>query len=272
MSIILFPTDLTGYAENAYQYILHLADKLRAKIVFLYVEGQVNKSEAGKLEKGGDSVHKLMHELKFRAADFAYKHDCEIVTEHMITKGDAADEILKAANKLSPMMIALSTKGYNHRTTKHIGNTTATVLRESKFPVLVIPEQAMYKSVQNIALATALDEKDESLIYKLMITAAVFNAKVHVFHVEARKTKGAEQVADYLKLVFKYPLQVDKLEISTLQSKSVVAGIERYIKQHTVDLLCIERHKAFFPELFDIKMSERKSFHETIPTLVYATV
>jgi hypothetical protein len=77
------------------------------------------------------------------------------------------------------------------------------------------------------------------------------------------------QVVEYLKLVFKYPLQIDKLSIETLQSKSVATGVDRYVKLHAIDLLCMEHHKSFFPEVFDIKLDERKKFHEMIPTLVY---
>ncbi|MFN0274971.1 MAG: universal stress protein [Chitinophagales bacterium] len=275
MSTILFPTDFSGYSENAFQYILHFADKLRAKIVFLHViqKDSEKKSPTKKTSTSRSDMHKktvqLMHELKFRSAEFAFKQDCEIVTEHLITEGNVVDEILKAADKLNPLMIALSTNSYNTRTSMHVGNTTATVVKRSKFPVLVIPEHAFYKQVNNIALATELDEKDEQLIYKLLITAALFKARLHVFHVEEKKSKGAMQVVDYLKLVFKYPLQIEKLSIETLQSKAVATGIERYVKQHAIDLLCMENHKAFFPEIIDIKADERKKFHELIPTLVY---
>ncbi|MBC8047356.1 MAG: universal stress protein [Fimbriimonadaceae bacterium] len=275
MSVILFPTDFSGYSENAFQYILHFADRLRAKIIFQYVmpvsektSSKVKKSTAEEDDRYKNALQQI-HELKFRAADFAFRQDCEIVTDHIICEGDAADEILKAAKEIKPLMIAISTNGYNAKSTMHVGNTTATVLKKSKFPMLVIPEHAFYKKVNNIALVTDLDERDESLIYKLMITAALFKAKVHVFHLDQKKTKGAQQVVEYLSLVFKYPLQIHKLSFQPVQSKAIASGIDKYIKQHTVDLLCMEHHKYFFPELFEVKHADRKNFQNNIPTLVY---
>lgn len=276
MNTILFPTDFSGYSENAFQYILHFADKLRAKIIFLHVlpqhtDNKISPKKISSTDQSEDyrKAVRHMHDLKFRSADFAFKQDCEIVTEHIITEGVAADEILKAAAKTQPIMIALSNNSYNTRTGMFVGNTTAVIVKKSKYPVLIIPGQADYKQLQNIALATELDENDEQLIYKLLITAALFKAKLHVFHVEEKKSKGALQVVDYLKLVFKYPLQIEKLHIETLQSKTVVTGIERYVKQHAIDLLCMEHHKTFIPDVLDVKLTDAKKFHEHIPTLVY---
>lgn len=271
MNLILFPTDFSGYSENAFQYILNFADRLRAKIIFQFVitPGETSvKQSATDSNAHLEALH-LIHELKFRSAEFAFQNNCSIVTDHIITEGDICEEILKAAMTVKPLVIALSTELGTPDNRQHTGNVTSSLLRRSKHPVLVIPEDARYNKINHIALATDLTDKDEALIYKLMITAALFDAKLHVFNIASKKETGIVHVVEYLKMVFKYPLQVEKLSFETIQVKSIATGIDRYIREHTVDLLCMEHHHSFLSELFDIKKSDRKLFHHQVPTLIY---
>lgn len=271
MSVILFPTDHSGYSENAFQYLLYFADRLRAKIIFLHVIETEDKKKLSESEKEICYKKALQqnHELTMRSAEFAFQQNCEIVTEQNIVFGNPLAEILKIAEDKKPTMIAMSTHAYGHNVFQHTGETVSKLLEHVHCPVLVIPEQAFYKKINNIALATSPTEQDETLIYKIMITAALFKAKVHIFHIENPKTKGENQVIEYFKMVFKYPVQSENLIFHKLSSSKIANSIQKYVEMESIQLICLEHYQTFFPELMQIKIADRSAFHKEIPTLVF---
>jgi nucleotide-binding universal stress UspA family protein len=133
---ILHPTDFTEQANNAFQLACALARDYDAKLVVLHVflTPGVSLVEGGVfpvyMEVPRDKLLKELNEIQ--------PSDPTIAVERLLVEGDAAYEILVAANANDVDLIVMGTHGRGGLSRLVMGSVAEAVSRKADCPVLTV--------------------------------------------------------------------------------------------------------------------------------------
>jgi len=155
MRVILHPTDFSKASEAALQVARSLARDLGTRLIVLhvlpfdiYLEGKM----AAELDPR-DYQHSLdVTRQRLDSPDLKYP------VETRLSRGFAAEEILRVAQELECDLIVMGTHGRTGRGRLLMGNTAESVLLEADCPVLVV------KSAQGVPVPTSGRSEHKSKI------------------------------------------------------------------------------------------------------------
>lgn len=163
---ILYTTDLSEGAKNAFSYAAGLADLFSARLAILHVmteDPHVDSWVSGYISKEKWEEIKNRNYEEVKSALIGKKRDHLVLKEMLdtfskntlnalqlspdadeilVVRGDPVQEILGAAEELQSDLIVMSTHGrgsYGKVMARFIGSTAQKVIKKSSIPVLVIP-------------------------------------------------------------------------------------------------------------------------------------
>jgi nucleotide-binding universal stress UspA family protein len=139
---ILWPTDFSGSAKQALNYVTSLTQKYGAEIHILFVIEDLSghKDWYGEFEQA--HVDKLIEWENKKAGERLdqicshHLEGCPLYFKH-IAVGDPAQEILKLADTEGVDMIVMSTRGARGRF--RFGGVAEKVVRNASVPVVAVP-------------------------------------------------------------------------------------------------------------------------------------
>ena len=187
MKKILFPTDFSANANNAFNYALHLAAKLGADIITLHaykmpqihvahlpntayqIMEQQTENEFAQYQKAAQEMHEQAEN----------EHLSQVNIIHMLEEGLTVDKILEVSEKENVDIIVLGTTGATGLKQVFLGSNAARVIDFAKCPVLAIPDSARYSSIKRIAYACSFEKIEKKHIEE----AISFNKAATAFRV-----------------------------------------------------------------------------------------
>ena len=276
MKKILYPTDFSETAENAFIYALQIADTLGGSVITLHAFDRPDISSfelPGVLREVYDSIDLDEFEsyedeiplLRDIAMDNGYYH---VPMVHVLEEGAPVSAILRTANKNKADLIVMGATGAGRMSAFFFGTISGKVLEEAHCPVIIVPEEAKFDGlIDHIAVAVNFKPEDALLIESLRKFRDLLGSQIHVIHVdtEARKESQDKMAA------FCEPWQQDK-RISTycIHHDDVNSGLETFMKEKSMDLLAIMSHKrSWVDEIFHQNRAKTLSYYHSIPLLVY---
>lgn len=183
MKKILFPTEFSSHAPEAFKYAAELAYFFKAELVLLhaFVKPEFQADKAQIIEQmadvSADQLNTLVEEHLPEA--FAGK----VQTSIQVEMGRAAEAILKYALEESVDLIVMGMTGKNGTLNALLGSTSQAVLAKADCPVLAIPEKASFKGIDGLLYATDFEFRDLDAINYLSIWANTFQSPLYCLHV-----------------------------------------------------------------------------------------
>ncbi len=154
MKKILFSTDFSYPAENAFLYATQLAESLKARIDLIHVFSlpfttALTTSE----EQRNDLLQEMSEEAQVKMQQLLERYPSKCVAERKVVYGSfVATEIADAASIGHYDLIVMGMKGEQERVEKWMGSVTTDLMMKAPCPVLAVPAQAKYKDIQKVAL------------------------------------------------------------------------------------------------------------------------
>jgi nucleotide-binding universal stress UspA family protein len=139
---ILWPTDFSGNAEKALDYVTSLSEKYQTEVHVLYVIEQLAQHEPwyGDFEKSHiEKIQEWEHKTaEKRLGEICenYLKGCPLYIKH-IAVGDPAQEILNLIMKEKIDMVVMTSHGKKGHF--RFGGVAEKVIRNSTVPVVTIP-------------------------------------------------------------------------------------------------------------------------------------
>ena len=163
MKTILVPLDYSEVSDNALNYAAELANLIRAKLILLHVyHVPVPAIEVPVVVIGWEELQKENTERLNKIAEKTKNKSKNLEIEIRVSPGFAVDEILSLVKEDNIDLVVMGVTGAGRKTNMLLGSNTVSVMKKSKTPVLIIPQKAQFKKVQNIVLAydykNAIDE------------------------------------------------------------------------------------------------------------------
>lgn len=279
--MILFPTNLSDHSAESFAYALELAKKLNSPIQLLYVYNMPVLNPAT-VEMGSDAVteellnatdkaaeNKMAQFKEDLAARYANSNPDMVRVNSMIRMGLIGDEILSVAQSVKADYIVLGIR--HHKGLERIisGNTTMHVINKSEVPVITVPENYKTTGVRSIGYATDLTFNDNEIISKLLALAKTLGATVKCFHVHDSKLEIENSIiADFIEQ-YRAEANAGLITFQLVDNLNTIDGIDYFVKEHNIDLLCVMRQKHYWLAIFEKSTTKKLVFHEDIPLLIF---
>lgn len=273
MKKILFPTDFSDAATNAFVHALEFAKVVNAELILLHTfEIPVYDSqffpenyasiyssiELAKFEMFKDEIPKLRTIAAERNLE-------DIVIKHRLMDGDLIYNLKNAVEEDNVDFVIMGTNSVSDWTKFFTGSNTESVISGVEVPVLCIPIDAKYKKVKTIGFTTRYREKDKKELKKVLKIAKKTDAKVKSLYV---KTSNSD-VTEETRKEFEKEFAGENVEFLVLPSDDVKETILDFVLYKDIDILTTITHKrSFFESLFDSSFSKKIAKEVTIPILV----
>ncbi|MDX1667420.1 MAG: universal stress protein [Saprospiraceae bacterium] len=263
---ILFPTDFSRAATNAFRYALKLADRIGGRIDLMSVY-HLPLTDAGRVppEYIDEMLKERREDIKKQMEEVCKGAPEELLGERIPQYGlFIYQEITEVAMEGEYNLIVMGTKGEHNPMEKLVGSVTTQTMMNAPCPVIAVPEDAQFADIERIAYATDFHPEDRKAIEQLMEIAGSLAAKVHFVHVDLR---GDKEITDRVALK-NYPFEFT--EFSVITGPDLMSSLDDYVRRHSVQLLAL-----FIPErrlwerLFHSSFTKRMTFHTKIPLLVF---
>ncbi|MCB0629625.1 MAG: universal stress protein [Saprospiraceae bacterium] len=274
MNKILFPTDFSDAAENAFIYALHLADRFGAQIITLHAFELPQVSDIDltpNLRKFYDNMDLYEFE-SYRDAipplvETARAHGFEHVEmQHVLKQGDPESVILEVAENDAIDLIVMGTTGARGLKEIFMGSTAGEVMENAHCPVLGVPEKATFDGkLDHIAFATDFKEEDQHTLHLLRIMFAPFDPTIHCLNVDLSHTEEYTNRMDKFAAAFKGQAN---LEFHVLEGTDIYEALTNCMDKTNIDLLAMVTHQRnFLEELFHYSKTKRMVYHSHTPVL-----
>ncbi len=267
MKKILFPTDFSETAINAFRYTVQLAEKLDARIDLMSVY-HLPISDAGRVPP--DYIERMLKEKREQVEEKIRQFSSEVPPERLGSfRTDyglfVAQEVVDAAQRNGYDLIAMGTKGEHNQLEKMLGSVTTRTMMQAPCPVLAIPMDADFQQIENIAYATDFKPTDEHAVDQLLDVAGRLDAAVHFVHINTHGHPG--DLEDQVELK-EYPFKFT--DFFVISNPSPMEALDVYIKQKHIDLLALFiPRRRLWERLFHSSFTKRMTFHVKIPLLVF---
>ncbi|MEO9147141.1 MAG: universal stress protein [Ginsengibacter sp.] len=270
MKNILVATDFSPASRNAVKYAVSLAQSFRAKIILvnivtppIIVDDSILASVLVTQAEIMEANKKLMDQ------------EIEILTKKYSVKmigftreGFALDKIEEMSKVKHADFIVMGMKGKG-KSKSVFGSTTTAIIRKTTFPVLVIPEKAVFSPIRNITFASDFDSSVDLDRYTVLLGIAEnFNSLINIINVQkAKSSLSAEKAIGKMKTSLAFSRH--EHQFHTIKDSKVEEGINKFIEMNPTDILVMVAHKhSLFERMFGKVHTKAMSYQTKIPLLV----
>jgi nucleotide-binding universal stress UspA family protein len=275
MRSILFPTDFSEAAAQAFIYALHLARKLETRVVSLHVFQRPDISGLMHVPRALEELYESIDLLEFEnyrdavpvldgiQRDHGFT-DVQVV--HTIHEGKTIPTILQRARAEQSGLIVMGTTGASGLKELILGSIAGEVLENACCPVLTVPEKADFDGrINQIAFATSFKEEEGKAIDRLLSLFAPFDPEIHIVNVDLAHTEVYNHRMDELKTRYAH---LEKVNFHVLEGTDLQPTLTSFLDQLQVDMIAMVTHKRnFLAELFQYSRTKAMSYHSHVPVL-----
>lgn len=273
MKRILFPTDFSEVANNAFVHALEFARIVQGELVLLHTfelpvyDNQFfpenynvifDSLQLAEFDMFKDEISKLRSIAEERKLD-------TIKMTHRLMDGNLIYNIKRAIKEEEMKFVVMGTAGTSGWETFFLGTNTGSVISTVEVPVLCVPLEAKFKKAETIGFTTRYRDKDKKALKEVLKIAKKMNAKIKCLYV---KTSHSDVSAATIK-EWETEFKDEPIQFSVIPSDEVKATILDFVSFKGIDMLAMLTYKRnFFAELFGTSLTQKIVGSFDIPILV----
>ncbi len=269
LKTILFPTDFTEDAAQAYTYAVKIAAQANADLHLLHAieepydfATRVEETVDALIEKAEGHFEELIAE-----AASEYEH---LNIEYHIERGKPYGVINQKANEIDADLLVMGTKGESSLKRILYGNVTSDVILDSEIPVMTVPINSKKPYLDRFLFATDFRSKDMEALKSTVFLANIFDAEVHVLHVSEEKDMDTDIRFRGFKDLIKEEIDYSKLEFHHIEAERFSKGVSNFLEEYPVSLIILIRYKkVFLRTLLWANNTQELTYHTHVPMLVH---
>ncbi|SDX46395.1 universal stress protein [Flavobacterium degerlachei] len=272
MKRILFPTDFSEVATNAFVHALEFAKIVQGELILLHTfdlpvfDNQFfpenylviyESVELSQFEMFKDEIPKL------RA--IAEKHNLgKIKMTHRLMDGGLIYNINKAIKEDKIDYVVMGTEGASGWSAFFSGTNTGAVLSDVEVPLLCIPIEAEFKKIKTIGFTTRFRSKDKKALKKVVEIAKLSGAQIKCLYVKTDKSDVSKDIIKKWEKDF----EDEPVEFFVITSDEVKETILDFILYQEIDVLTMLTYKrSFFEGIFHPSLTKKFANSFDIPVL-----
>jgi nucleotide-binding universal stress UspA family protein len=250
MRTIIVPVNFSKNSTNAAHYAADLARTIGAELNLVHVfQAPMVISEVPTpeyvLEEMRDTNLSLLQNL---AADLLRRTEHRIKVSYDLMVGAVEKKIESFCMDKKTFMVIMGASGTSLQNTLKGSTTIRTLVRHLPYPLLVIPENAVFQPVKNIVVACDREDIDVGIptfLSTLREIAQLLGARLELLHVlTAGKELGAKTLEEYN--IWKETAKTLAPELHFIRQSNVEEGVNEYLQNNGADWLMIfpKRHSV----------------------------
>lgn len=276
MKNILCPTDFSPNSENALNYAVEIARKIKGNLILLHaysvqlidpnMPAEIYLSAYQEEEK---SAKESLEELSNKISESNKDENGNNIfnTEAIVTQGLVVDEVLSLINDFKIDIVIMGTHGTSGITELILGSNTASVIEETTIPVLAIPGNAVYKGINNIVYAYDDIKSGIPSFQRLIEFAKIYDSEITLLHI----IETGKDTSDLNKKEFdriRHSSDYDKIRLELVNEENIIEGINDYVNSNNVDVLAMAiRKRTLIDKIFSRSLTKKMAYHTKIPLL-----
>jgi nucleotide-binding universal stress UspA family protein len=257
MHRVVVPLDFSETSYNAARFTAQMLAGKKDALVILY-HNHEHRHEAN------DCIN-LLESLK---NELLSKGDANVEYENEYG-GDLINNIARLAHTRRATLVVMGITGKSGMRQKLFGSNTLKLVNENLYPVMIIPPDAVYNEINNVAFAsdfTNVEETTPSVLISSVLE--MFNPMLHIVNVNSEHyvsiTESYEQSKEILRNMFKD----FKTEFYFIGMYDFYEAIDNFIRDYKIDiLLTIPKHDSNARSLFASTHTKKLAYHSHIPIL-----
>ena len=276
MKNILIPTDFSENAHSAMRYALDYFATVPANFFILHVSHNSQLFEAGMsnsyIGSSGDDKRSV-RSFSFLEKEVGY---CRTRTENpnhnfykLYEEMFLVEAIRKQITEYGIDIIVMGTKGDSESNLDEMGSCTYEVITKVKCPIMVIPENAKFNGIKNMAFVT-----DYNSIYRhrvidtLSCLLMMHNSPLRVLHIRSKNSKLTPSQIDN-KGYLHYSFREMKHSFHFMENVNLEPGIQDFVDTWDISLVAIAAKNLNFIQRLMLRPNfETITYHTNIPFLV----
>lgn len=257
MQTVVVPVDFSHVSLNAAQYAIRmLAGSYDTNVVLYHMyEKKDEEDEANRL------LSNLQNELS---------KNCPLKMESIAVHGEhLIDEIERVVHHRNANLVIMGITGKTALEKTFIGSNTLKLVDENVVPVLIIPPDARFNGVKNVALTS--DFKDVRMTtpsVPIKTVLELFHPILHVVNVDS--THYVSITAEYQKekAIMQQMFSEYDPEFYFIGMNDFFDAIERFTKDKNIDvLITIPRRHSLLEKIFKGHHTRKLVYHSHVPIL-----
>jgi nucleotide-binding universal stress UspA family protein len=278
MKSILFPTDFSPAAQNAFRYCLRLADAINAKIELLHVvypeyesldlPTMATQATKDKVEVAREVMQTFV-ETGLTQVQSGYQFKKVPVIQSDVEIGGATNLIVQIAERDQADIIVMGTKGEHSALEKLLGSVSSGVIQKAVCPIWVIPEKTNFFIPSNIVFASDLTEADPMHIWKLAELISPLSPIIRCVHVHLpHEKKNIINLKDLENFFSRQSLTL-QVTFHEIEEDDVAIGVQEFAELHRADLIVMFKpQENFLHRIFHVSNTRKMALHSNLPLLV----
>lgn len=271
MKTIIVPTDFSETAYNAARYAIGLAEQTGASRILLYhayelivpipdlptAVPMVNMDDLKAASIDGlEKMKSLLSPALPAGVTLDFRADNHLLAANIdqVCKDEQADLIIMGITGGSQLEEIL------------VGSNTVDVVKNSNFPVIVVPTQASFRPIRKIVFACDLRKVAKTTRKDVLhMVLDIFKPELHVLNIqkEGREHIHPEENQELDNMLHNYNPQYHFVD-----HPNTVEGITAFAEKEAADLLLIIPKKhGLFDSIFKRSTTSRIAFNTHIPLL-----
>ncbi|NJL74440.1 MAG: universal stress protein [Saprospiraceae bacterium] len=274
MKNILFPTDFSEAAQNAFVYALQVAKQVGATITTIHAYQTPNLGKAN-LPNVLQEVYESIELEEFEnfkdsvpvLKKIAEEQDCtDVHLNHVMKVGEAIPTIVNFAKSNNFDFIVMGTEGASGLNEIFSGSVAGEVLEKAPCPVLVVPVNAKFDGkMDKIAMTTEFKEDEKRALEIVHAFAAIFGASINCVNVDVANVESYANRMDAWRTEFAH---LPNLSFTVIKSLNMESAIREFLEEQKIDVLAMLTHKRnFLQELFNFSFTKKMAYHLDTPIL-----
>lgn len=272
MKKILFPTDFSEAATNAFIHALEFAQIVKGELILLHTfelpvyDNQFFPENYNVLFDSlqlsqFDMFKKEIPKLRSIAVERKLDH---IKMSHRLMDGNLLYNIKKTVKEDEIKFVVMGTSGASGWEAFFLGTNAGSVISTINVPVLCIPLEAKFKKIETIGFTTRYRVKDEKALKDVLKIAKKTNANVKCLYVKTNDSDVSEDTIKHWEEEF----AEEPVVFSVIPSDDVKETIIDFVSFKNIDVLAMLTYKRnFFVELFKPSLTQKFSNTLDIPIL-----
>ncbi|WP_339656818.1 universal stress protein [Flavobacterium frigidarium] len=270
MKRILFPTDFSETANNAFIHALEFANAVQGELILLHtfelpvIDNQFfpqnymvmyESLELAQFDMFKEEIPKL-HAI-------ALQHNLGTVPmSHRLMDGSLLYNIEKAITEDKINYVIMGTEGATGWASFLLGSNTANVLDEIDIPILSVPSQAVYRKVKTIGFTTRFRPKDKKALKKVLKLAKLYHAVVKCLYVKTASSDVDTNLIEEWKAEF----STEAVTFNVVLSDDIEGTILDFILYKDIDILTMLSYKrGFFEGIVNPSLTKKLTKNFEIP-------
>lgn len=183
--------------------------------------------------------------------------------------GDLIDNIARLAHTIRATLVVMGIAGKSTMQQAMFGSNTLKLVDRNLYPVMIVPPDAKYKGINNVAFASDFKRIEETTPAELInAVLEMFNPMLHIVNISKEHYVALTEEIQQGKESFRKMFGEWKLEFYFIGREDFMEAIDNFVTDYSIDvLITIPRHQSNASSLFKSTHTKRLAFHSHIPIL-----